>query len=120
MYSLLDPSRAQDFAMDDEQLLSLVDTFEASLAQELQTLAQAADAADADQLHRLLHSLKGYLPFLCAASVCETVTQLDNRVRQYPEQVAQVVPGVRVLLPQLQTLQAEIATWKARYHSGKA
>ena len=40
MYSYLDPARASDFAMDPEQMLSLADTFVASLRKDLQTLPQ--------------------------------------------------------------------------------
>ena len=60
MYSYLDPSRAQDFAMDTEQMLNLAETFETSLTQDLKALEEALVNPEPDPMRRLLHALKGY------------------------------------------------------------
>ena len=54
MYSYLDPSRAQDFAMDPEQMLNLAETFETSLTQDLKALGEALENQDPDPMRRLL------------------------------------------------------------------
>ncbi|MSQ58010.1 MAG: hypothetical protein EXR35_11145 [Limnohabitans sp.] len=117
MYTLLDTTRAHDFSMQEEEFLSLVETFEKSLLEERKALLDAAQARDQEELHRTLHTLKGYLPFLCQASFCEQITELDQMVRG--NQLDLVVQGVMSIMPHLDVLHAEIVQWQSSYHSKK-
>jgi HPt (histidine-containing phosphotransfer) domain-containing protein len=111
MYSYLDPSRAQDFAMDLEQMLNLAETFETSLTQDLKALDEALANPDPDPMRRLLHALKGYVTFLSKDELSSKVIQLESMSRQSP--VDEVRSTVQSVLPALQTLLAEVTRWKS-------
>jgi len=64
MYSYLDTSKVQEFAMDKSQMLTLALTFQDSLEKDLNSLRSALAQRDAEPVQRLLHSLKGYGTFL--------------------------------------------------------
>ena len=111
MYSYLDPSRAQDFAMDTEQMLNLAETFETSLTQDLKALEEALVNPDPDPMRRLLHALKGYVTFLSKDELSSKVIHLESMSRQSP--VDEVRHTVQAVLPSLQTLLAEVTRWKS-------
>ena len=111
MYSFLDPSRAQDFAMDPEQMLNLAETFESSLSQDLKALGEALDNPEPDPMHRLLHALKGYVTFLSKDELSAQVIHLESMSRQSP--VDDLRNAVHAVLPSLQTLLAEVIRWKS-------
>ncbi len=111
MYSHLDPSRAQDFAMDNDQMLNLAETFESSLTQDLSSLQSALENQDPDPLRRLLHSLKGYVTFLSKAELSGHVIQLEAMSRQ--SSLDEVKNMVHSVLPSLTTLLSEVSHWKS-------
>lgn len=111
MYSYLDPSRAQDFAMDPEQMLNLAETFETSLTQDLKALGEALENQDPDPMRRLLHALKGYVTFLSKDELSSKVIHLESMSRQSP--VDEVRHTVQAVLPSLQSLLAEVNSWKS-------
>ncbi|MEI6382295.1 MAG: hypothetical protein WCO80_01465 [Betaproteobacteria bacterium] len=117
MYTLLDPTRAQDFAIKDEELFNLVQTFEKSLLEDKKSLFESAQNKNQDDLHRNLHTLKGYLPFLCRADFCERITELYQMVRG--NQLDLVLSGVMAIMPSLNVLQIEIGDWLTSYDSKK-
>ena len=110
MYSHLDPSRAQDFAMDNDQMRNLAETFEASLLQDLSALSAALDNPDPDPLRRLLHSLKGYVTFLSQEALSAQVIELEAMSRQ--STVEDVKTKVQQVIPALKTLLSEVTHWK--------
>jgi HPt (histidine-containing phosphotransfer) domain-containing protein len=110
MYSHLDPSRAQDFAMDNDQMLNLAETFESSLTQDLSSLQSALENQDPDPLRRLLHSLKGYVTFLSKEELSGHVIQLEAMSRQSP--IEEVKTRVLQVMPSLQALLSEVTHWK--------
>ena len=110
MYSHLDPSRAHDFAMDNDQMINLAETFETSLNQDLAALAQALVNSDPDPMRRLLHSLKGYVTFLSKEDLSAQVIQLESMSRQ--NTMDEVRTMVQQVIPALQSLLAEVTHWK--------
>jgi HPt (histidine-containing phosphotransfer) domain-containing protein len=111
MYSYLDPSRAQEFAMDKAQMLTLAETFESSLTHDLQALQDALGHPDPDPLRRLLHSLKGYVTFLSKDDLSAQVIELESVSRQH--ELDKVRDMVMKVLPSLQQLLAEVSRWKS-------
>jgi HPt (histidine-containing phosphotransfer) domain-containing protein len=111
MYSHLDPSRAHDFAMDNDQMLNLAQTFESSLTQDLSALTAALDNQDPDPMRRLLHSLKGYVTFLSKEELSGHVIQLEAMSRQ--SSLDEVKDRVVQFIPALKTLLSEVSHWKS-------
>jgi HPt (histidine-containing phosphotransfer) domain-containing protein len=111
MYTFLDPSRAADFAMDPEQMLNLAETFESSLTQDLNALAEALNNPDPDPMRRLLHALKGYVTFLSKEELGQEVIKLEATSRHSPPDDVKLM--VQKVLPSLHTLLAEVTTWKS-------
>ena len=106
MYSHLDPDRAKDFAMDNEQMLNLAQTFVSSLENDLQSVQQALAAEDMAALHRLLHTLKGYVTFLCKDALGQQLIALEASSRN--SDFAQLKPRVDAMLPVLNGLYSEV------------
>jgi HPt (histidine-containing phosphotransfer) domain-containing protein len=111
MYSHLDPSRALEFAMDNDQMLQLAETFETSLTQDLSALSEALNNQDPDPLRRLLHSLKGYVTFLSKEELSGHVIQMEAMSRQ--SSLDEVKNMVHSVLPSLTTLLSEVSHWKS-------
>ena len=111
MYSYLDPARASDFAMDPEQMLSLADTFVASLRKDLQTLPQVMADQDLVTLRRLLHTLKGYVTFLCTESLGQQLIALEAGSRD--KDFAELSSAVNGIVPMLTALLGEVEHWHA-------
>ena len=110
MYSHLDPDRAKDFAMDNEQMLNLAQTFVSSLENDLQSVQQALVAQDMAGLRRLLHTLKGYVTFLCQDALGQQLIALEAGSRH--ADFAQLKPQVDAMLPVLNGLHSEVLHWK--------
>ena len=110
MYSHLDPDRANDFAMDPEQMLNLAQTFVSSLENDLQSLHLALKTQDMAALRRLLHTLKGYVTFLCKDALGQQLIALEARSRG--ADFAQLQPQVDAMLPALNGLHSEVLHWK--------
>jgi len=110
MYSHLDPDRANDFAMDHEQMLNLAQTFLSSLENDLQSVQQALAAQDMAVLRRLLHTLKGYVTFLCKDALGQQLIALEADSRH--ADFAQLKPRVDDMLPALNALHSEVLHWK--------
>jgi len=110
MYSHLDPDKASDFAMDPEQLLNLADTFVSSLDKDLKSLQAALAGQDMDGLRRLLHTLKGYVTFLCTDDLGQQLIQLEAASRSLD--FSQIQTRVNALWPLLTVLHSEVIHWK--------
>ncbi len=110
MYSHLDPDRAKDFAMDNEQMLNLAQTFVSSLENDLQSVQQALVAQDMAGLRRLLHTLKGYVTFLCQDALGQQLIALEVGSRH--ADFGQLKPQVDAMLPALNGLHSEVLHWK--------
>ena len=110
MYSHLDPDRASEFAMDHDQMLNLAETFISSLGNDLNALQLALNAADLPSLRRLLHTLKGYVTFLCKDSLGQPLIAIEAASRNHD--FDQIKPLIENLLPDLTGLQTEVVHWK--------
>jgi HPt (histidine-containing phosphotransfer) domain-containing protein len=109
MYSFLDPSKAHEFAMDQAQMLNLAQTFQDSLEKDLVSLNAALASQDTEPVQRLLHSLKGYVTFLCGPELSQQMIQLEAMSRA--KQLADLAVDIAKAIPPLQNLLAEVGQW---------
>ena len=110
MHVYLDKTKANELATDHVQMLSLADTFVSSLHQDLAQVKQAIDAQDVKSLQTCLHTLKGYVTFLCHEPLARTLTQIEAnaRVMGYP----QLQEALKDLMPALAGMQIEVSQWR--------
>lgn len=109
MYSYLDPSKAQEFAMDQAQMLNLAQTFQDSLEKDLASLHAALASQDTEPVQRLLHSLKGYVTFLSGPDLSQQMIQLEAMSRA--KHLAELSVDIGQAIPPLQNLLAEVGQW---------
>jgi len=105
---LLDLTRAQEFALEADQLRELVLTFEESLAQEIATIQAGIHNADAVKVEHALHALKGFMPLFSVDSLAQAMTDLYQTSRQQPLSVT--APAFTALVPSLEQLLVEVRT----------
>ena len=110
MYIFLDTARASDFATDNGQMLNLADTFVSSLQNDLQALQNARTESDTTELQRLLHTLKGYVTFLCTQTLANELIHIEAKARQ--SNADQLNTMVDALLPSLNKMQHELTDWR--------
>jgi len=109
MYIYLDPRKAQEFAMDHAQMLKLAQTFQDSLEKDLASLHAALVSQDTEPVQRLLHSLKGYVTFLCGPELSQQMIQLEAMSRA--KHLAELAVEIDKAIPPLQNLLAEVGQW---------
>ncbi len=109
MYSFLDPSKAHEFAMDQAQMLNLAQTFQESLEKDLALLNAALASQDTEPVQRLLHSLKGYVTFLCGPELSQQMIQLEAMSRA--KQLGDLAVDIAKAIPPLQSLLSEVGQW---------
>ena len=112
MYIFLDTARASDFATDNGQMLNLADTFVSSFQNDLQALQNARTESDTTELQRLLHTLKGYVTFLCTQTLANELIDIEAKARQ--SNADQLNTMVDALLPSLNKMQHELTDWRER------
>jgi HPt (histidine-containing phosphotransfer) domain-containing protein len=116
MYILLDTARASDFVTDNSQMLNLADTFVSSLQNDLQALQNALSESDANALKSLLHTLKGYVTFLCNESLANQLIDIEAKAREMTAE--QLQPMVNALLPALVNMHREVTDWREHLSKG--
>jgi HPt (histidine-containing phosphotransfer) domain-containing protein len=116
MYILLDTARASDFVTDNSQMLNLADTFVSSLQNDLQALQNALSESDANALKSLLHTLKGYVTFLCNESLASQLIDIEAKAREMTAE--QLEPLVNALLPALVNMHREVTDWREHLSKG--
>ena len=104
--SLLDLTRAKEFAFEPDQLRELMVTFEQSLTQEMAIIQAGLADADALKVEHALHALKGFMPLFATESLAQAMTDLYQTSR---EQALSVTgPIFTTLAPKLETLLVEV------------
>mgnify|MGYP003352615945 CR=1 FL=1 len=116
MYILLDTARASDFVTDNSQMLNLADTFVSSLQNDLHALQNALSESDANALKSLLHTLKGYVTFLCNESLANQLIDIEAKAREMTAE--QLQPMVNALLPALVNMHREVTDWREHLSKG--
>lgn len=116
MYILLDTARASDFVTDNSQMLNLADTFVSSLQNDLQALQNALSESDANAMKSLLHTLKGYVTFLCNESFANQLIDIEAKAREMTAE--QLQPMVNALLPALVNMHREVTDWREHLSKG--
>ena len=104
--SLLDLTRAKEFAFEADQLRELVVTFEQSLAQEMAIIQAGLASDDALKVEHSLHALKGFMPLFSTESLAQAMTDLYQTSREKPLEVTG--PIFTALVPSLETLLVEV------------
>jgi HPt (histidine-containing phosphotransfer) domain-containing protein len=109
--SLLDLTRAKEFAFEADQLRELVVTFEQSLTQEMAVIQAGLAAGDALKVEHALHALKGFMPLFANESLAQTMTDLYKTSREHALSVTG--PVFTALVPSLEALLVEVRAWLA-------
>ena len=91
-------------------MLNLADTFVSSLQNDLQALQNARTESDTTELQRLLHTLKGYVTFLCTQTLANELIDIEAKARQ--SNADQLNTMVDALLPSLNKMQHELTNWR--------
>ena len=107
--AFFDLTRAQEFALEDDQVHELVVTFEESLTQEISVIQAALVSGEAQKVELSLHALKGFMPLFVTPSLAQTITDLYQPSRQQPLTVTG--HAFTALVPTLNALQAEVQAW---------
>ena len=107
--SLLDLTRAKEFAVEADQLRELVVTFEQSLTQEMGIIQSALVAGEALKVEHALHALKGFMPLFATQSLAQATTDLYQTSREQPLEVTG--PVFTSLVPSLRALLVEVRVW---------
>jgi hypothetical protein len=111
---LLDIELLSGFAPDASDQAELLQTMLESLTQDIEQLDQPLDAAE---LHRVLHTIKGYLCYATRAPVWQSVSDWCERTRTDPAQCAAFAQAWPSLKPSLMELRQAIHAWLSSYHS---
>lgn len=114
MNQLLDIELLSGFAPDASDQAELLQTMLESLTQDIEQLDQPLDAAE---LHRVLHTIKGYLCYATRAPVWQSVSDWCERTRTNPAQCAAFAQAWPSLKPSLMELRQAIHAWLSSYHS---
>ena len=104
--SLLDLTRAKEFAFEADQLRELVVTFEQSLAQEMAIIQAGIASEDALKVEHSLHALKGFISLFAVEPLAQAMTELYATSREQPLTVTG--PAFTALVPSLETLLVEV------------
>ena len=115
MNQLLDIELLSGFAPDASDQADLLQTMLESLSQDIEQLDRPMDPAE---LHRILHTLKGYLCYATRAPIWQALSDWCERTRTGdPAQCQaffQVWPSLK---PGLLQLKQAIQAWLSSYHS---
>ena len=104
--SLLDLTRAKEFAFEADQLRELVVTFEQSLTQEMAIIQAGLVAGEAVKVEHSLHALKGFMPLFAVEPLAQAMTDLYLTSRQKPlDETGAVFTS---LVPSLEALLVEV------------
>ena len=106
--ALLDLTRAQEFALEADQLRELVATFEESLAQEIATIQAGIHSQDALKVEHALHALKGFMPLFSVDALSQAMSDVYQTSRHQPLSVT--APAFTALVPSLEQLLVEVRT----------
>ena len=108
-YTFLELNQAKDLAGDVHQLRQLVETFEVSLAEEIQKISHALHAKDQSAVEFSLHTLKGFMGIFVVPTIAFQVDLLYRNCRNQPLTTTEA--EFNALVPNLQTLLSEVKAW---------
>jgi len=108
---LLDLTRAQEFALDAQQLRELMVTFEQSLADEMVNIQAGLSTGDVLKVEYALHALKGFMPLFTTEGLAQAMSDLYQTSREQPQDVIKSI--FTPLVPSLNQLLVEVRAWLA-------
>ena len=107
IHSCLSIDRAMEYVGDMQGVLTLLETLQQSLQDDLPQIRALLDASDLPGANRLLHQFKGFAPVFCVPSLVERIVQVEALSKQ-PGQLAAVREAYANLGPQLHALLQEV------------
>ncbi len=105
----LDLTQAKELASNKEQLRHLVQTFEVSLADEIQKISHALATHNQQQVEFSLHTLKGFVGLFVVPTFAFQVELLYKNCRTQPLAVTDA--EFNALVPNFQSLLSEVRGW---------
>ena len=105
----LDLTSAKDLAGNDEQLRQLVQTFEVSLAEEIEKISHALATHNQQQVEFSLHTLKGFVGLFVVPTLALQVELLYKNCRNQP--LAITASEFNALVPSFRALLSEVRGW---------
>ncbi len=105
----LDLTPAKDIAGNDEQLRLLMQTFEVSLAAEIENINNALATNDQQKLEFSLHTLKGFVGLFVVPTLALQVELLYKNCRNQP--LAVTATEFNSLVPSFRALLSEVRGW---------
>ena len=98
--------RAMEYVGDMQGVLTLLETLQHSLQNDLPQIQASLDAADLPGANRLLHQLKGFAPVFCVDPLVAEVIEVEALSKG--TDLAAVRQAYNHLKPQLQQLLIEV------------
>ena len=105
----LDTELAMAQIGDMPAVLNILTMVEETLRKDIPRISQLLACQDVPGAKRLLHSLKGFMPIFCRASLCEHVSRVETLSKS--AESAEVGQAFAVLQPELELLLSEVSTY---------
>lgn len=94
---------------DIPSALNILSMVEETLRNDIPRITQLLATNDVPGAKRMLHALKGFMPILCSAALCEHVSRVEALSKDGAS--AEVGQAFAALQPELEQLLAEISTY---------
>jgi chemotaxis protein histidine kinase CheA len=107
--SLLDLTRAKEFAFEPAQLRELAVTFEQSLTEEMALIQAGLVSGDALRVEHSLHAIKGFVSLFTNEAFAKNMADLYQTSREQPLSVTG--PAFTALVPSLNGLLHEVRAY---------
>jgi HPt (histidine-containing phosphotransfer) domain-containing protein len=98
--------RAMEFIGDTQGVLSLLNTLQQTLSNDLPRLQALLEKGDVYGANRILHQLKGFTPVFCVDSLVEHVVRVEEMSKH--AEAAELSVAYGLLAPQLEALRQEV------------
>ena len=102
----LDIAQGLDMVGDADALRELLDLAEKGLEHDLPAIARFLEQGDARGANQLLHSIKGFVPIFCTATLVQHVTQVELLSKS--ASAVEIAPVYAELAPALTQLHEDI------------
>jgi HPt (histidine-containing phosphotransfer) domain-containing protein len=99
-------ARAMEFIGDANGVLSLLETLQQTLSDDLPRLQELLDKGDVYAANRIMHQLKGFTPVFCVDSLVERVVMVEGLSKH--AETSEVRTAYDQLAPQLEALRLEV------------
>jgi HPt (histidine-containing phosphotransfer) domain-containing protein len=98
--------RAMEYIGDSQGVLTLLQTLQQTLSDDLPQLQALIDQGDVPGANRILHQLKGFAPVFCVDSLVELVVRVEGMSKHV--EAADLRAAYSQLAPKLEALRQEV------------